>query len=130
MEGMMSRADVLSVNRVGRPSPSLSEFVDQFESAMKEKRDLTLLLNKALSEKAILNQMYETARIEIEDLRAQLNGRSDPLLSVREKLIREEFDRKFQELTLEVRRERNRYGERVRELKKQLSSCICRAKAR
>jgi chromosome segregation ATPase len=130
MEGTMSRADVSTVKCAGRPAPSLSEFVDQFESAMKEKRELTVLLNKALNEKAALNQMYETARTEIENLRAQLNSRSGSLVSVKEKLLREEYDKKFQELTLEVRRQRNRYSQLVNELKKQLSTCICRVNAR
>jgi chromosome segregation ATPase len=126
----MSRADVSTVKCAGRPAPSLSEFVDQFESAMKEKRELTVLLNKALNEKTVLNQMYETARTEIENLRAQLNSRSGSLVSVKEKLLREEYDKKFQELTLEVRRQRNRYSQLVNELKKQLSTCICRVNAR
>jgi len=128
---MESRADVLSVGDFRRPAASLSDFAAEFECVMKEKRDLTLLLSKTLNEKALLNQMYESARVEIQELKAQLNsGRSDSLAAVKEKLIREEFDRKFQELTLEVRRERNKYGQLVTELKKQLSSCICRVKAR
>ena len=126
----MSQMDVLSAKHAGRPALSLNEFVDQFESAMKEKRDLAALLNQVLNEKEVLNQMYEKARAEIENLRAQLNGRSDSLASVKEKLIREEFDRKFQELTVEVRRERNKYSQLVNQLKKQLSSCICRVNAR
>jgi hypothetical protein len=131
MEGSMeSRADVFRVSDVRQPSSSLSEFANEFECAMKEKRDLTLLLSKTLDEKALLNQRYEAAQAEIQNLRAQLSCRSDSLLAVKEKLIREEFDRKFQDLTLEVRRERNKYGQLVNELKKQLSSCICRAHAR
>jgi hypothetical protein len=131
MEGSMeSRADVFRVTDVRQPSSSLSEFANEFECAMKEKRDLTLLLSKTLDEKALLNQRYEAAQAEIENLRAQLSCRSDSLLAVKEKLIREEFDRKFQDLTLEIRRERNKYGQLVSELKKQLSSCICRANAR
>jgi hypothetical protein len=127
---MESRADMFRVNDVRRPAGSLSEFADEFECAMKEKRDLTLLLSKTLDEKALLIQRFEAAQAEIENLRAQLSGRSDSLSAVKEKLIREEFDRKFQELTLEVRRERSKYGQLVSELKKQLSSCICRVNAR
>src|SRR5262249_39715815 len=40
MEGIMSQMDVFGAKPAGRPAPSLNEFVDQFESAMKEKRDL------------------------------------------------------------------------------------------
>jgi hypothetical protein len=127
---MESRADVFSVGEVRRPAAALSSFADEFECVMKEKRDLKQLLSKTLDEKALLNQMYESARVQIEELKAQLSGRSDSLMVLKEKLIREEFDRKFQELTLEVRRERNKYGQLVSQLKKQLSSCICQVKAR
>jgi len=47
------------------------------------------------------------------------DARLQSLLAARERLIRDEFERKFQELTVEVKRERNRYTQEVH--------CICRA---
>ena len=134
-----------------RQRPSLSEFLEQLESVVNEKQDLACRLSKALDDIKAMNQLHarmqaefdcERTRLtsEIADLRAQLirlsnrseNGavddrRPQSLLAAREKLIRDEFERKFQELTVEVKRERNRYTQEVQKLKTQLSNCICRA---
>ena len=92
-----------------RQQLSLSEFAEQFEEVINE--------NDRLNS-------------EIVDLRAQLNGRLQSLLAVKEKLIRDEFDRKFRDLQVDVKRERSKYAELIQEVKKQLSSCICRANHR
>ena len=55
------------------------------------------------------------------------DARFQSLLAARERLFRDEFERKYQELAVEVKRERNRYTEEVRKLKRQLSNCMCRA---
>ena len=52
--------------------------------------------------------------------------RLQSLLAAKERLIRDEFERKYQDLAVEVKRERNRYTKEVQKLKKQLSNCICR----
>jgi hypothetical protein len=88
-----------------------------------------------------LNRLYEQTcaefdgeRIrlnsEIANLRSQLTSRLQSILAIKEKLMREEFERKFQELTLEVRQERHRYWNAIDEMKKQIASCICRARNR
>ena len=131
--------------------PSLSEFAEQFASVVKEKQDLASRLSKALADIAAITQLHQRAHAdfdsertqlnsEIAKLRAQLIGltkrpengtvddaRLQSLLAARERLIRDEFERKFQELTVEVKRERNRYTQEVQKLKTQLSNCICRA---
>jgi hypothetical protein len=55
------------------------------------------------------------------------DARVQSLLAARERLIRDEFERKYQELAVEVKQERNRHIEEVRKLKRQLSNCICGA---
>jgi len=108
---------------------------------LNEKSGLTSQLSKALDENATLNRLYtetcaeldgERIRLnsEIANLRSQLSGRLQSILAIKEKLMREEFERKFQELTLEVRRERQRYKNAIEEMRKQTASCICRAKNR
>ena len=133
-----------------RRRPSLNEFLEQLESVVNEKQDLTCRLSKALDDITAMTQLHDRVQAEfdcertrlnseIADLRAQLirlskeseNGtvddrRPQSLLAAREKLIRDEFERKFQELTVEVKRERNRYTQEVQKLKTQLSNCICR----
>jgi hypothetical protein len=47
------------------------------------------------------------------------------LLETKERLIRDEFERKYQELAVEVRRQRKQHTDEVDKLKRQLSECIC-----
>jgi septin family protein len=61
------------------------------------------------------------------------DARFQSLMAARERLIRDEFERKYQELAVAVKQERSRYteevrkyNEEVRKLKRQLSNCICR----
>ena len=125
----------------GLAGVSLSYLAEQFGCLLNEKRDLTSQLSKALDENAALNRLYkqtyaecdgERIRLhsEIANLRSQLTSRLQSILSIKEKLMREEFDRKFQELSLQVRQERHRYRNAIEEMKKQTASCICRAKNR
>src|SRR5215467_4217999 len=123
----------------GRAGLSLNYLADQFGCLLNEKRDLTSQLSKAVDENAALNRLYEqtcaefdSERIrlnsEIANLRSQLTSRLQSILAIKEKLMREELERKFQELTLEVRRERHRYRNAIEEMKKQIASCICQAR--
>src|SRR5262249_14298530 len=109
----------------------------QYACLLNEKRDLTSQLSKALDENTALNRLYNQAReefdrerlqlnSEIANLRSQLTNRLQSILAVKEKLMRDEFERKFQELTLEVRRERQRYKNAIEEMKRQIAKCICR----
>jgi chromosome segregation ATPase len=166
---------------------SLTEFAEQFESAVKENQDLVFRLGKALDEVAAMTQLHQRARAEldaersrlnsemaslrvqltnaersanqipqqtraemeaersrlnseIESLRAQLVKAASPsqksigddprlqsLLATKEKLIRDEFERKLQELTVEVRRQRKTHMEQVQAMKEQIANCICKA---
>jgi hypothetical protein len=127
----------------------MSEFADQFECVIKEKRELESRLHEALDEKAALTHLYEHMRIqfdgernrltsEIASLRDELNRSAKPrgpavvdrdsvqsLLIAKEKLIKEEIDRKVQELTIEIRRERKKYATQIETMKSRLSNCIC-----
>src|SRR5262245_4406135 len=115
---------------MANPSAALRQVVqsnldlrEQFESLLNEKRDVTSQLGKVLDENAALN-------LEIAKLRSQLASRLPSVLAAKEKLMKEEFDRKLQELTLEVRQERYRYRNAIGEVQKQIASCICGAKNR
>ena len=130
-----------AIDDTGLAGLSLSYLAEQFGCLLNEKRDLTSQLSKALDENAALNRLYkqtcaefdgERIRLhsEIANLRSQLTSRLQSILAIKEKLMREEFDRKFQELSLQVRQERHRYRNAIEEMKKQTASCICRAKNR
>ena len=131
-----------------RKPTSVSELAEQFEPLIKEKRDLVCRLSQALDEITAMNQLYRERRAqfnaeksllqsEIEKLRAQVTEYSNnqekrantasvqSLLEAREKLIREEYSRKFQDLAIEVKQQRAKYDEQVQEMKKKISACIC-----
>ena len=119
----------------------LSYLAEQYASLLNEKHDLTSQLSKALDENATLNRLYtetcaeldgERIRLnsEIANLRSQLTGRLQSILAVKERLMREEFERKFQELTVEVRQERHKYRNAIAEMKRQIASCICQVRNR
>ena len=130
-----------AIDDTGLAGLSLSYLAEQLGYILNEKRDLTSQLSKALDENAALNRLYkqtcaefDSERIrlnsEMVNLRSQLTSRVQSMLAIKEKLMREEFERKFQELTLEVRRERHRYRNAIEEMKKQIANCICQARNR
>ncbi len=129
-------AGVLSPDVRGSHRPSLGEFADQLDRVIRENQDLSSRLNQAMLEKATLCQLYEQSRTayeserdrlnaELETLRSQINGRVQHLLSTKERLMGEEYERKLQDLTVSVRQERHKYTTHVEKMKAQLSNCIC-----
>ena len=146
----MSRAFKEGAVTDARKPPSLSEFLDQFEALLSEKHELTVRLTKALVEIKELTGLYHDTRAAFEslnsenaELRAKLQDsplrlekdsgnepRANAIAAARERLMRDEFERKFQDLTLEVKKMRNKYEQQVHDLKTQLSNCICKASVR
>jgi predicted nucleic acid-binding Zn-ribbon protein len=100
-----------SIARSTKRPVSLNDFLEEFESMVNQKRELDAQLTQALG--------------EIENLKAQLGSRSDSLLETKERLLRQEFERKYQDLLVEVRKERTLHGKQIKDLKEQLSGCIC-----
>jgi signal transduction protein with GAF and PtsI domain len=145
---------VLTVRKPIR-RPSLSEFADQFELAIKERDEIAVRLNKALDDLTSISQLYERTRADFENERQRLNTelaslrtqmaelwqkKEKPvsaddvsvksLLATQERLIRDEFEKKYQELTVQVRTQRKKYTQQVDDMKRRLSSCMCRASVR
>src|SRR5262245_42736816 len=107
----------ISVGRIGLPdssaidecrSFSLSEFAENYENVLNENRDLASRLNDSLQESARLKEQHQRSTIEfgeekdrlnleIGKLRAQLSNRLESVLAVKERLMRDEFERKLQE---------------------------------
>ena len=127
----------------------VQSFPTELLSELREKRDLACRLSQALDEMMAMNELYKQRRAEfnaekshlqseIERLQALVEAYSKneekkttdsaavrSILEAREKLIREEFTRKFQELAVEVKRQRTKYDGQVEEMKRRLSGCIC-----
>ena len=54
------------------------------------------------------------------------NGRQQAELAARERLLKDEFERKTQEIRLEMNKERRQLLEYVEKLKQDLAGCFCR----
>jgi len=127
---------------------SLSQFAEQYEVIAKEKDDLLHRLRAALEEKAALAELHTRMRAQFDAERNQLNSeisslreRSTPtkllasaatsdhafksVISAKERLMREEYEHRFQELKVALKRERSKYSQHLETLKKQRATCIC-----
>ena len=120
----------VDVRTDGPPGALLKRLTEEFQCLLNEKRELTFRLSKALDENATLNQLHRQACAETVNLQSQLSSRLQALLATKERLIRDEYERKFQELTVEVKQERIRHNKLLEEMKEQIANCICRSKAR
>jgi len=133
-------------------SLSLSEFAESYENALNENRDLACRLSESMHESARLKELHERAslefgaekdrlNLEIEQLRTRLKNRLELVTAAKEKLIRDEIERKLQEgletklklakveleqkihsLQMELKQERTQ----IEKLKKLQAHCICR----
>jgi chromosome segregation ATPase len=131
---------------------SLSEFAESYENVLNENRDLACRLTDSINESARLKELHQRAstefgaekdrlNLEIGQLRAQLRNRLESVIAAKEKLMRDEFERKLQEsigtklkvtkteleqkihsLQMELQQERAQ----IEKLKKAQSHCICR----
>jgi hypothetical protein len=82
-------------------------------------------------EKHSLNSELEKLRMAISECSRE-DGKASGvrrgiqvLLETKERLLRQEFERKYQELAGEVRRQRKQHTEQVDKLKQQMADCIC-----
>jgi hypothetical protein len=118
----------------------LSRLAEEYERVLNENRDLSQRLSQSLGERAEMEKLYASSttelvaerdrlKTEITELQARPNGRLNSLGPAREKLMRDEFERRLQELTLQVKRERHKYTELLEKVKRQLSKCICQGTA-
>src|SRR5262245_40405819 len=86
------------VRSYGPARDSLSDFAEQFECLVNEKRDLTFRLTKALAENATLSQLHKQACADLDSERNRQNNQNgepaslQSLLAAKEKLMREEFE--------------------------------------
>src|SRR5262245_49596913 len=132
-----------------KTSRSLNEIGEHLERAVKEKQELERRYVELLHENNQLGLRCDKAAAEltaervrrsddVASLQAQINAQAKPQLGLggegrqqaemaaREKLIRDEFERKIQELRLELNKERHLLAKRLEKMKAEAASCICR----
>jgi hypothetical protein len=122
---------------------SLTDIAEDLEHALRRQQEVERRLREALREKDRLNARFAQAnaelanvrsrwRSEIADLQSQLaessttNGRRQAELVAREKLLRDEFERKLQALQIALKQERHQANLRLTRMNDELSTCICR----
>jgi hypothetical protein len=110
VEQLHSRSEAQWWNR----KRSLGDIAEHLERTFKDKQNLELKLTELLEENRQLKS------------KTAVRGRHEAELAVRERLLKDEFERKTQELRLEMNKERRQLVERVEQLKKELEGCFCR----
>jgi hypothetical protein len=118
-----------------KPGPSIAE---QLERALADKQALESRLADVLEENRRLCLRYDQANSEAE-VRKQLQdkpgaGRQVAELAARERLLKDECERKVQALQIELNKERhqlnkerNQYAKHIEKMELDRASCICRS---
>jgi len=120
-----------------KTSRSLPEIAEHLERALKEKQELQHRYAELLQENRQLSSRCAKADAELtaerllrseEALQAngRVEGRQQAQLAAREKLLRDEFERKVQDLQLELNKERHLLAKRFEKMKAEAAGCICR----
>jgi hypothetical protein len=105
---------------------SLQEIAEHLESIVTEKQDIERRLKEVLDEKNALRIDTIRLKSEIETVQGQLQGGQRAELAAKEKLIKDDFERRVQALKTDFQKERHQLLLVVQKMKKELSGCICR----
>jgi hypothetical protein len=111
------------------PGPSLGEIAEQLERALADKRALESRLADILEENRRLCLRYGK---QFQDKSGA--GRQVAELAARERLLKDEWERKVQALQVELNKERhqlnkerNQYAKHIEKMELDRASCICRS---
>ena len=126
---------------------STSEMAERLARSHVDKQELESRIADLLEENNILKLRCTVAATELTDERQRLNAEIATLKSqivdaqqmrekagigareaesaARDRLLKDEFERKVQELHVEVKRERMKYAEQMHALKQKMANCIC-----
>jgi hypothetical protein len=110
---------------------SLGDIAEHLERTLKDRQNLERKLAELLEENTRLASrcvQFDSALASAGKLKSKTagHGRQEAELAVRERLLKDEFERKTQELRLEMNKERRQLVESVEQLKKELAGCFCR----
>jgi hypothetical protein len=115
---------------------SLGDIAEHLERTFKDRQNLERKLTELVEENKRLASRCAKVDAELADTSAGKlksktagHGRQEAELAMRERLLKDEFERKTQELRLEMNKERRQLVECVEQLKKELAGCFCRQEA-
>jgi hypothetical protein len=101
--------------RLWKSRLSYGDIAEYLERTLKDNENLARKLAELLEENDRLKKSPTT-----------LNGRHEAELAVRERLLKDEFERKTQEIRLEIKKEHRQLTLHVEKLKEELAGCFCR----
>jgi hypothetical protein len=123
---------------------SLANMAQDLERALRRQHDIERHLNEALQEKDQLKASCAAANAELASVRLHLkseifelqrhltessktaSSRNQAEFAAKEKLIRDEYERKLQAFQVSLKQERRQLQARIDRMKEDLSGCICR----
>ena len=130
--------------RFWKDQPSASEIAERLARSHIDKQELESRLDELLHENNILRLQCTATATELEDEQKRLKGEIDSLRgqldarqtgvgrhkaesAARERLLKDEFERKLETLQVELNRERQRSARQLEEFEARLTNCICGA---
>jgi molecular chaperone GrpE (heat shock protein) len=110
-----------------RTTRSLSEIAEHCQQIVKEKQELEERLSELLHENTRLKGQCDEANAELATERSRRTTKegSQAKVAAKERLLKDELVRTIQELTVQLKQERDRREKQVEELNRALSNCIC-----
>ena len=126
---------------------STSEIAEHLARSHMDKQELESRIAELLEENEILKLRCSVAAAELTDERQRLKGEIAALQSqiadaqqsrqrggigareaesaARERLLKNEFERKIQDLQVELKKQRQRHDEQMHAVKRKMTNCIC-----
>lgn len=111
--------------RWGKANPSSGAIAEHLDRALAEKQALERRLAEALEENRKLSSQVSDELNKLQES-PTAGGRYQAVFAARERLLKDEFERKIQALQTEFNKERYQHSKRLEQLKQDMSTCICR----
>src|SRR5689334_19402209 len=97
---------------------SLSDITAYLEHVLEENKKLECLLKETIRERITLHLQYAEANANLEKRQKEF--------SAREKLAKDEYERRLQAFQTHFKKERHQLQKLIRNMKIDLDSCICK----
>jgi chromosome segregation ATPase len=109
-----------------RTSRSLEQIAEHVAQVLRDREEIEQRLNEVLQENARLLSSCEKANADLATERKRQSGYlQQATVATKERLMKDELVRTVQELQVELKRERQRLGKEIEDLKSSLSTCLC-----
>ncbi len=111
--------------RWGKANLSLGALAENLDRALAEKQVLERRLAEALEENRRLSAQVSDGQQKLQDKPA-ISGRHYAEFAARERLLKDEYERRVQALQTEFNKERHQHAKRLEQMKMDMANCICK----